>query len=181
MSDATMERFRARTVEVEDGRRGQSSLHRDARAPALLLFVVTGVVLLIACANVANLLLARAASRAGEMVVRLSIGATRRHLLRQLLAESLLLAAAGGLAGLLVSRWTLALITRLLPPEALFLRLELIPAVVLFAAALSLATAVIFGLIPALTARVPISPSLFAAKPAGARMAAQLRGSAPRS
>ena len=150
MSDATMERFRAKTAEVEDGRRGQSSLHRDARAPALLLFIVTGVVLLIACANVANLLLARAASRAGEMVVRLSIGATRRHLLRQLLAESLLLAAAGGLAGLLVSRWTLALIARLLPPEALPLRLELIPAVVLFASALSLGTAVVFGLIPAL-------------------------------
>ncbi|MGH9333180.1 MAG: ABC transporter permease, partial [Vicinamibacteria bacterium] len=150
MSDATMERFLAKTVEVEDGRRGQSSLHRDVRAPALLLFVVTGVVLLIACANVANLLLARAASRAGEMVVRVSIGATRSHLLRQLLAESLLLAAAGGLAGLLVSRSTLALIARLLPPEALPLRLELIPVVVLFAAALSLGTAVVFGVIPAL-------------------------------
>lgn len=151
MSDATMERFRAKTVELEDGRRGQSSLHRNARAPALLLFVVTGVVLLIACANVANLLLARAASRAAEMVVRLSIGATRFHLLRGLLTESFLLAAAGGLTGLLVSRSTLALIARLLPPEALpSLRLELIPAVVLFAAALSLGTAVVFGLAPAL-------------------------------
>jgi predicted permease len=151
MSEATLERFRSKTVELEDGRRGQSSLHRDARAPALLLFVVTGVVLLIACANVANLLLARAAGRTGEMVVRLSIGASRRHLLQQLLAESLLLAAAGGLAGLLVSRWTLAGVAALLPSEALpNLRLELIPAVVLFAAALSLGTAVVFGLIPAL-------------------------------
>src|SRR5205814_366060 len=75
-------------------------------------------VLLIACANIANLLLARAAGRAGEMAVRLSIGASRWQLAAQLLTESMLLAAAGGAAGLLVAQWTLNLIASMLPTFA---------------------------------------------------------------
>ena len=75
------------------------------------------MVLLIACANIANLLLARGAGRAGEMAVRLSIGASRRQLVGQLLAESLLLAVLGGAGGLLVARWTLRLIARCCPPR----------------------------------------------------------------
>ena len=76
MSDQTMARFRARTLVVEPGRRGQSQVHKEAKTPLILLFSITGIVLLIACANIANLLLARGAGRATEMAVRLSLGAT---------------------------------------------------------------------------------------------------------
>ena len=151
MSDKTMARFRAKEVTVEPGLRGQSSMHREARTPLLLLFGVTGIVLLIACANIANLLLARGASRAMEMGVRLALGAGRRQLMVQLLTESVVLAFMGGLAGLLVARWTLHAISALLPPDAsTSLRFELQPSVLGFSALVALATGIIFGLFPAL-------------------------------
>ena len=72
MSDQTMARFRAKALMIDEGRRGQSQVHEEARTPVILLFAITGIVLLIACANIANLLLARGAGRATEMAVRLS-------------------------------------------------------------------------------------------------------------
>ncbi len=179
MSDQTMARFKARTLVIEPGRRGQSQVHKEAKTPLLLLFSITGIVLLIACANIANLLLVRGAGRATEMAVRLSLGATRRQLLAQLLTESCVLAVLGGIAGLVVARWTLALIASLLPADGTAsLQFELQAPVVLFAAAMSVATGLLFGLFPALHATRPDLVSAIkaqAGQPSGARTAARFR------
>ena len=179
MSDQTLARFKAKEIVVEPGYRGQSSVHREAKTPLLFLMSVTGIVLLIACANIANLLLARGAARSTEMAVRLSLGASRRQLLAQLLTESCVLAVLGGIAGLLCARWTLALISSLLPPEAVAtLEFTLQPRVVIFAAALSIATGFIFGLFPALHSTKPDLVSAIkaqAGQPSGARAAGIFR------
>jgi len=150
MSDATMKRFRAKQVALTPGWRGQSSMHKESQTPLLMLFSVTGIVLLIACANIANLLLARGAGRAMEMGVRLALGAGRGQLVLQLLLESVLLASLGGLASLLVAKWTLASIASLLPSDgSAVLQFTLQPAVLLFSAGLAVATGIAFGLFPA--------------------------------
>src|SRR4029453_12422536 len=106
--------------------------------------------------NIANPLLPRPAGRATEMAVRLSIGASRGQLLAQLLTESIVLAMLGGIAGLVVARWTLAMIGSLLPPEATrTLSLQVSGSMLLFAAGLSLGTGVLFGLFPALHSTRP--------------------------
>ncbi|MBA4071986.1 MAG: hypothetical protein C0497_09155 [Gemmatimonas sp.] len=151
MSDKTMASFKNKKVLVEPGARGQSFLHREAKTPILLLFSVTAIVLLIACANIANLLLARGAGRATEMGVRLALGATRRHLVTQLLTESVLLALAGGGASLFVAQWTLSLIMSIMPPEAAeTMTFTISPMVIVFSGLLSVATGIAFGLFPAL-------------------------------
>ncbi|HET9425826.1 MAG TPA: ABC transporter permease [Gemmatimonadaceae bacterium] len=156
MSPETLERFRKKSVLVVDGRRGQSTVQTEARVPLILMFSVTGIVLLIACANIANLLLSRAASRAMEMAVRLSLGATRRQLIGQLLTEACLLALIGGAASLVVARWTLGAIAGMLPPEAAdTLTFTIEPAVVVFTSALALLTGIAFGLFPALHSTRP--------------------------
>jgi predicted permease len=156
MSEQTMTRFRARQITVADGSRGQSGVSVEARAPLNLLLGVTGIVVLIACANIANLLLARGASRAGEMSVRLAIGASRWQLVAQLLTESCVLATLGGAAGLLVARWTLDAMVSLLPAEAAStLALGLDRTAVLYAAAMTLGTGLLFGLFPALHSTRP--------------------------
>jgi predicted permease len=181
LSDQTMARFRAKEITLEDGRRGQSSIHHDAHAPLLLLFAVTVIVLLIACANIANLLLARAANRALEMAVRLSLGASRWQVLKQLLVESCLLAVLGGIASLLVARWTLAFIGALLPPHsAATLQFEVNGSVVAFTALVSIGTGLLFGLFPALHSTRPDLVTTIRAntgQPSGARAAARFRTS----
>jgi len=180
MSDATMERFRNKPLVLEPGYRGQSSVHEEASTPLQILFGVTAIVLLIACANIANLLLARSAARAGEMAVRLSIGASRTKLIGQLLLESCLLAVIGGAGGLVVAMWTMRIIGALLPAEAsATLSFELEWPVMAFAAALSLATGVLFGLFPAIhSTRPDLATTLkgTAGQPSGGRSAAYFRG-----
>ncbi|HTL05206.1 MAG TPA: ABC transporter permease, partial [Gemmatimonadales bacterium] len=151
MSEQTMTRFKAKPLTLEEGRRGQSSVHREAKTPLTLLLLLTALVLLIACANIANLLLARGANRSMEMAVRLSLGASRGQVLRQLLTESLLLALLGGGASLLVARWTLHGIAAILPPDAsTMLQLGLDMPVVLFTAGIAVVTGFLFGMFPAL-------------------------------
>jgi len=150
MSDQFMAKFRVKRVVLTPGSRGQSSMHRDAKTPLLMLFSVTAIVLLIACANIANLLLVRGAGRSMEMGVRLALGARRRQLITQLLAESVLLACLGALAGLLVANWTLAGVATLAPPEVVStVGFGLQPVVLVFAGALGLATGIAFGVFPA--------------------------------
>jgi predicted permease len=179
MSDATLAKFKAKPILVEPGGLGQSSVHNEASTPLYLLLGVTGFVLLIACANIANLLLARSAARASEMAVRLSIGASRARLVWQLLTESLLLALLGGVAGLLVAKWTLALILSLLPAEAAqTLAFSLSARAVAFAAVIALGTGVLFGLFPALHSTRPDLVSTLkgqAGQPSGGRGATRFR------
>ncbi|MDX1384789.1 MAG: ADOP family duplicated permease, partial [Thermoanaerobaculia bacterium] len=162
MSAQTLERFKAKELTVEPGPRGQSSFHREASTPVYLLFTVAGIVLLIACANVANLMLARGASRSGEMALRLSIGAGRSRLVSQLLAEACLLALVAGAVSLVVADATLKGMAALLPASiARPFEFHLQPSVVAFAAVLALGTGVLFGLFPALhNTRVDLSSAL---------------------
>ena len=175
----TMARFRAKPIVLEPGGRGQSSVPDQAKTPLHLLLGVTAVVLLIACANIANLLLARSAARDGEMAIRLSVGASRARLIGQLLIESLLLAVLGGMAGLIVAHWTLVFVISLLPPEVQHtITFSLSGTVILFGIGLTFATGLLFGLFPALHCTRPDLVSTLknqAGQPAGAKGAARFR------
>jgi predicted permease len=179
MSAATLARFKAKRVTVEPGARGQSNITRDAGPALNLLLGVTGFVLLIACANIANLLLARGAARASEMAVRLSIGASRWQVVRQLLTESALLAGIGGALGLVVARWSLTGIIALIPRENTSFMSDRLDATTLaFTAAVAIATGLLFGLFPALHSTRPDLISAIkstAGQPSGARAASRFR------
>ena len=126
-----------------------------------ILLVVVGIVLLIACSNVANLLLARSAARQQEVAVRLAVGASRSRLVRQLLTESILLGMLSGAAGLLMAYAALQLLFGALPASANFISPKIDSTVFAFALLVSVATGVIFGVVPALSAtRVDVAEGL---------------------
>ncbi len=129
----------------------QQDLTGNVRPALLVLLIVVGFVLLIACVNIANLMLSRANARQGEIAIRLALGATRRRLVQQLLAESALLSLLGGLLGLALASLTLGGLTSLIPADLPRVRdIQIDGSVLGFTLAASLLTALLFGIVPAL-------------------------------
>jgi predicted permease len=156
---ARLEREHAQTnknrrVAVTPGSRIHPQVDAGLGPVAALVMAVVGVVLLVACANVANMLLARAAARRREVGIRLAVGVARGRLIRQLLTESAVIALLGGAAGLALAYWCNQLLLSIQPPFAAILTLDLgfDSRVLLFALTAAIATGVIFGLAPALQA-----------------------------
>ncbi len=144
-------------MDVLPGSTGRSGLRKQFSTPLLVLMATTALVLLIACANIANLLLARAAARQKEMAVRLALGSGRRRIIQQLLVESLLLSMAGGVAGVVFAIITDESLIRFLPPSTSPLAISPYPdwRILGFALGVSLLTGIAFGLVPALQATRP--------------------------
>ena len=155
--------FGPRTARLQPAASGQDRLRNDYRIPLAVLMGMVGAVLLLACVNVANLLVVRATGRAREIAVRIAVGATRRRLVRQFLTESLMLAMAGGALGLLLAGWGTRFVSMLFLENQNPIAIDVQPdaTVLLFAAALSILTGVAFGAIPALRATlVHLTPAL---------------------
>ncbi|HET9744053.1 MAG TPA: ABC transporter permease [Terriglobales bacterium] len=174
MGVTNQDNARSPRIDLRSGNRGLDELNEEFSRPLLILGCVVALVLLIACGNVANLLLMRGAARSREMAVRLSLGAGRTRIVRQLLTESLLLALTGAALGLIFALWTSRLLVRLLsPPQTRFtIAAHLDGSVVAFSALIAVVTSIAFGLIPAfrsggveLTSALKTSGSSTLAKP----------------
>jgi predicted permease len=148
----TRDRFLRQSFMLIPASRGQSNIRFSFERPLIVLQWLVGIVLLIACTNVANLLLARGAARGRELAIRGALGAGRGRLVRQLLVESVLLALAGGTAGLFMSSWMTRGLVRILPYDPANLSLSTSPdlRILLFTMGITLLTALFFGLVPAL-------------------------------
>lgn len=153
-SDQDKATYLTKPLELSPAATGNSSLRRRYQQPLNAIMVVVALVLLIACANIANLLLARGTARQHEMSVRLALGASRLRLMRQLMVESLLLAACGAALGLYVAIWGSSLLVRQLAglSNTVFLDLSIDTRIMLFTATVTVLTAVLFGTAPALRA-----------------------------
>ncbi len=151
------ERYPKNTLRLMPAASGMSGLREQFSTPLIVLMSMVGTLLLIACGNIANLLVARAVARQREISIRLSLGASHTAIVRLVLLESLLLSLAGGLLGLVVSAWTGALLLRALPFDDANQLFTSSPdvRVVLFTVGLSVATAIVFGLLPAFQATRP--------------------------
>ena len=135
-----------------DAATGVSTLRRNYESPLWLLLATTGLVLLIACANLANLMLARATAREREVAVRLAIGASRSRVVRQMLAESLLIAAAGAVSGAMLAQWLSRFLVGFLTSDSapIFVNLAIDWRIFAFTSVLAVATCLVFGLMPAI-------------------------------
>ncbi|HEY3441000.1 MAG TPA: ABC transporter permease [Paludibaculum sp.] len=157
-------RFRASRLRLTPGALGQSDAREQMKTPMIVLFVCTGLVLLIAAANAANLLLARAAQRGRELAIRVALGASTSRIMKQLLTEAMLLATAGGGLGLLIGSWVLDVLVSMMAPNdtpAYSISAQLDPIVLVFAGVVTLITGLLFGLYPAWSAaRGAVAPAL---------------------
>jgi predicted permease len=160
------------TLELDPGSQGFNELRRQFSLPLRILMVAVGIVLLLACANLASLLIARSSARRQEIAVRLSLGAARGRIVRQLLTESALLAAVGGAAGAALATVMTGLLLGMMSRGrgAILIDVSVNAGTMIFAAALTLATTVLFGLLPAVAAsRTDLQPGLRSA-PSGAEV-----------
>jgi predicted permease len=152
MGDTDRQEFQQRRLYLQDGARGANSNRRTIQAVFALLFAVTGFVLAIACANVANIMLAQVTTRAREMSVRLSLGASRYRVVRLLLTEATLLGILGGAGALVVGQLTMSAMVAILPADGPVLQPVLDARLLVFTLLLGLLTSLAFGLFPAMHA-----------------------------
>ena len=157
------QRYRSNWLQLDDASQGFTQTNEIFIKPVQVLLVMVGTLLMLACVNVANLLITRSAGRQKEIAIRLSMGATRMQLVRLIMSESLLVALGGGALGVVLSAWLASVLVHQIPLEQLAMTVNTTPdlRVLLFTLALTLATPVVFGLLPALqSSRADLAPVL---------------------